>query len=221
MQRGKWLLAIVLIATPVFAQVNPDDANALRELGMGGAFALGDLAVRDLQRGFEPLQQLKRFFTEAKLPLSSDQQKRLGSVIDAQVDAMLNAGNNEAALRRLDLDYTRKVNEVLTPEQRNELRRYRTEQIMMRGGFQALRLIMENAQTPFTPEQEKDVQAAYVEFDRQVDQLPKSSKGAVDHTELDKLEGAALVKIVRLLTPAQRRALAASRQGTITSKVRR
>jgi hypothetical protein len=221
MRHEKWLLGIVLMATPVFAQVGADDANNLRELGMGGTFALGDLAVRDLQRGFEPLQQLKRFFNEAKLPLSSDQQKRLGGIIDAQVDAMLTAGTNEAALRRLDLEYTRKVNEVLTPEQRNELRRYRTEQIMMRGGFQALRLIMENAQTPFTPEQEKDLQAAYLEFDKQVDQLPKSPKGAVDHAELDKLESAALVKIVRVLTPAQRRSLAASRQGTITSKVRR
>src|SRR5262249_22991500 len=141
MTHGKWLLGIFLIATPVFAQVGADDANTLRELGMGGTFALGDLAVRDLQRGFEPLQQLKRFFNEAKLPLSSDQQKRLGVIIDTQVDAMLTAGANEGALRRLDLEYTRKVNEVLTPEQRNELRRYRTEQIMMRGGFQALRLI--------------------------------------------------------------------------------
>ncbi len=187
---------------------------------MGGTFAIGNLAVRELQRGLEPLQQLKRFFNEAKLPLTSAQQKRLSEIIDAHVEAMLAAGENEASIRRLDVEYTRKVNEVLTQEQRNELRRYRTEQIMMRGGFQALSLVMENAQTPFTPEQEKAVQAVYLEFDKQVDQLPKPAKGVSNRAEIDKLETASLGKVVRLLTPAQRRALATSRQGAITSKVR-
>jgi hypothetical protein len=91
---------------------------------------------------------------------------------------------------------------------------------MMRGGFQALRLIMENAQTPFTDEQEKQIQAIYVDFNQQVDKVSLNNKSTSGRAELDKLETEALGKVVRLLTPPQRRALAASRQGTITGKIR-
>src|SRR5262245_3559659 len=213
-------LAFVLTAVPVFAQIDSQDTNALRELGMGGTFAFGNLAVRDLERGLDPIQQLKRFFSQVGKPLTSEQQKRLGPIVDAQVEAVLSAANDGEATRQLNLEYTRKVNEVLTQQQRNELRRYRTEQIMMRGGFQSLKLILENAQTPFTPQQEKDVEAVYVDFDRQVDQLPRLAKGRTNTSDLDKLENVALGKVVRLLTPAQRRALAASRQNAFTSKVR-
>ena len=216
MRRYVLVMALVLSAVPAFAQ-DPDEA-ILRELGIGGTFALGDLAVRDLQRGNDPVQQLKRFFAEAKLPLSSPQQKQLNSIVDAQTKALLANAENEDAIRRLNFEYTRKVNETLTQDQRAELRRYRTEQIMMRGGFQALRLIMENAQTPFTPEQEKQTQSVYVDLNRQVDQLVRESKGKPDRAQLDKIENEALGKVVRLLTPAQRRALGNSRQGNLTRK---
>jgi hypothetical protein len=91
---------------------------------------------------------------------------------------------------------------------------------MMRGGYQALRLIMENAQTPLNDEQEKQIQAIYVDFNRQIDQVNLNNKGTSSRVELDKLENEALGKVVRLLTPMQRRSLAASRQGTITGKIR-
>jgi hypothetical protein len=214
------ILALALSAAPAFAQQEPSEEQILRDLGMGGTFALGNLAVRDLQRGNDPVQQLKRFFSEAGVPLSSAQQKQLSAVVDAQAKALIASGENEDAARRINQEYTKKVNDVLTPDQRGELRRYRTEQIMMRGGYQALRLIMENAQTPFTEDQEKQVQAVYVDFNRQLDQLVRDSKGQPNRVELDKLEGGALGKVIRLMTPLQRKALAASRQGHITSKVR-
>jgi hypothetical protein len=216
-----WLciFALVLCAMPVFAQVQPEE-DLLRELGMGGTFAFGNLAVRDLQRGLDPVQQFKRFFAEAKVPLTSAQEKRLNSVVDAQVEAIVAARNEEDAIRRLNADYNRKITEILTQQQRAELRRYRTEQIMMRGGFQALKLVLENAQTPFTPDQEKEVEAIYLDFDRQVDRLPKGPKGVANRADLAQLENASLGKVVRLLTPAQRKALAASRQGAIVSRVR-
>jgi hypothetical protein len=184
---------------------------------MGGIFADGNLALRLLQRGDDPIQQLKRFFAEAKLPLSSAQERKLNSIVDAHISALEAAGHDEEAIRRANQEFTRKSNEVYTPEQRTELRRYRTEQIMMRGGFPALKLTLENAQTPFTADQEKQVQVVYADFGRQVTQLSRDTKGFPDRAELDKLEGEALGKVVRLLTPAQRRALAASRQGSLTS----
>lgn len=220
MRRSIWILALSLIAIPAFAQQEQSDEQTLRELGMGGTFALGNLALRDLQRGNDPVQQLKRFFAQAKLPLSSAQVKQLESVVDAQGKALLASSGNEDAARKINQEYSRKVNEVLTQEQRTELRRYRTEQIMMRGGFQALRLIMENAQTPFTDEQEKQIQAIYLDFNQQVDKVTLNNKNASGRAELDKLETEALGKVVRLLTPAQRRALSVSRQGVITGKIR-
>jgi hypothetical protein len=214
------VIALALSTTPAFAQQETSEEQMLRELGMGGTFALGNLALRDLQRGNDPVQQLKRFFAEAKLPLKSAQVKQLESIVDAQGKALVASAGNEDAGRKINQEYSRKVNEVLTADQRAELRRYRTEQIMMRGGFLALRLTMENAQTPLTDDQEKQIQAAYADFNRQVVQVTLSSKGAAGRAELDKLEAEALGKVVRLLTPTQRRALAASRQGTITGKIR-
>src|SRR5262245_34515103 len=182
------ILALALSAAPAFAQQEPSEEQILRDLGMGGTFALGNLAVRDLQRGNDPVQQLKRFFSEARLPLSSAQQKQLTAVVDAQVKALTASGEDEDAARRINQEYTRKVNELLTPDQRAELRRYRTEQIMMRGGYQALRLIMENAQTPFTEEQEKQVQGIYIDFNRQLDQVLRDAKGKPNRAEMDKME---------------------------------
>jgi hypothetical protein len=211
----------MLSAAPVFAQQEPQDEQVLRELGIGGVFATGNLAVRDLQRGNDPVQQLKRFFGEVKLPLSPAQEKQLNAIVDAHAKELFANTGNDDATRRINQDYTKKVNEALTPEQRVELRRYRTEQIMMRGGFQALRLIMENAQTPLTPEQEKEIEAIYVNLNRQVDQFMRDAKGNPDRAALFKIESEALAKVVRLMTPPQRQALAASRQGTLTSRARR
>jgi hypothetical protein len=171
-----------------------------------------------LQQGNDPVQQLKRFFAEAKLPLTSAQQKQLSTIVDAQAKALIENSENPDAARRINQEYSKKVNEVLTQEQRTELRRYRTEQIMIRGGFPALRLILENAQTQLTPDQEKQALAIYDDFNRQVDQLARTSKGAPDRAELDKLENEALGKVVRLLTAPQRRALAVSRQTNLTRR---
>jgi hypothetical protein len=218
MKRHLWIVALILFAAPAFAQ-DPEE-TVLRELGMGAIFADGNLALRQLQRGDDPVQQLKRFFIEARLPLTSQQERRLESIVDAQIKALQAAGQNEDAVRQANQEFSKKSNEVFTTEQRAELRRYRTEQIMMRGGFLALRLTLENAQTPLTSEQEKQAQALYSEFNRQVAQLARASNGIPDRADLDKLESEALGKVVRLLTPAQRRALAASRQGSLVSKVR-
>lgn len=221
MKRHVWVFALVLATAPCFGQnqVQDPDELVLRELGMGGTFALGNLALRDAQRGDDPVQQLKRFFSLAKLPITSAQERKLETIVEAQVEA-LRAAKTGDDLRRVNLDYTRRLNDVLTPDQQAELRRYRTEQIMMRGGFPALRFILENAQAPLTGEQETQALALYNDFNQQVEKLPKDAKGRPDRAELDKLESQALGKVIRLLTPPQRRALAASRQGSLTSKVR-
>jgi len=213
-----WVFALIFSVAPAFAQ--DAEESALRELGIGGVFAEGNLALRDYQRGNDPVQQLKRFFATEKQSLSSAQEKQLNTIVEAQVKAMQAAGQNDDAMRRLNAEYTKKVSEALSPEQRTTLRRYRTEQIMLRGGFGALKLILENAQVPFAADQETKVQALYVDLNRQVDQLSRDSKGTPDRVQLDKLENEALGRVVRLMTPEQRKALASSRQNTLAAKVR-
>jgi hypothetical protein len=147
------------------------------------------------------------------------QENQLNSIVDVEVKAMQASAQAED-VRRLNLEYNRKMNDLLTPDQRTTLRRYRTEQIMMRGGFPALKLILENAQAPFTTDQETKIQALYVGLSRQVGQVARDSQGTPDRAQSYKLEHEALGQVVRLLTPDQRRALAASRQGALASKVR-
>jgi hypothetical protein len=212
------LLIFVLTAAPAFAQ-NAEE-EAIRELGMFGVYSLGNLALNDIQRGNDPVQQMKRFFAQAKLPLTSAQEKSLTALIDAEVKVLQSAGQNENEVRRVNADYTKKLNEVLNADQRAELRRYRAEQIMLRGGFPALKLVLENGNAPFNEEQEKQVQAIYLEFNQKVNALMRDKQGNPDHAELSALESQELGKVVRLLTPEQRSALAASRQGPFNARVK-
>jgi hypothetical protein len=212
------LLVFVLTAVPAFAQNAEEDA--IRELGMFGVYSLGNLALNDIQRGNDPVQQMKRFFAQAKLPLTSLQEKSLTGLIDSEVKVLQTAGQNEDSVRRVNADYTKKLNELLNADQRAELRRYRAEQIMLRGGFPALKLVLENGNAPFNEDQEKQVQALYLEFNQKVNALVKDKQGNPDRAELSALEGQELGKVVRLLTPEQRRALAASRQGPFNARVK-
>jgi hypothetical protein len=187
---------------------------------MFGVYSLGNLALNDIQRGNDPVQQMKRFFAQAKLPLTSAQEKSLTALIDGEVKVLQGAGQNENDVRRVNADYTKKLTELLTADQRAELRRYRAEQIMLRGGFPALKLVLENGNAPFNEEQEKQVQALYLEFNQKVNALMRDKQGNPDRAELSALESQELGKVVRLLTPEQRRALAASRQGPLNARVK-
>src|SRR5215467_1480805 len=191
------IFALVVSAAPALAQ--DSDESALRELGIGpfGIYATGNLALSDLKRGEVPVQQLKRFFLEAHLPLTAAQEKQLHGLVDAAVKDLQDAGEKKDAVSRVNVEYNRKVNTVLTQDQRAELRRYRTEQIMMRGGFQALKFILESAEVPLTSEQAEQVQNLYIELNRQVNQLAKDTKEPSDHSQVDKAENEILGKVVR------------------------
>lgn len=206
MKRHVVLITLLLLAAaPAFAQETEEDL--LRALGMGAVFGGGNLAVKDIDRGNDPVQQLKRFFNENKLPLTKSQESRLNAIIDAQRKMMHSAPQDDDALRKTNIDFMRKVIGVLTQEQQTTWRRYRTEQIMLRGGFDAVQLIMEEAKVPLTAAQEKEISAIYTEFDKQVEQINKDSGGKPDRAALDKLENGALAKIVAHLQAPQRQAL--------------
>ncbi len=190
------------------------------ELGAFGTFSLGNLALNDVERAAEPLEQVKRFFSDAKMPLTSPQEQQLSAIVDTAIKKMRESAGDEAGVRRINAEYMKTLNGVLTVDQRGALRRHRTEQIMIRGGFPALKLILEDATVPFTDDQERDVHAVYDELHRQIDQLKQDSKGTPDRAQVLKLETEELSKVVKLLTPTQRRALFASRQGTLTARIK-
>jgi hypothetical protein len=64
------------------------------------------------------------------------------------------------------------------------------------------------------------VQAIYLEFNQKVNTMMREKQGNPDRAELTTLENQELGRVIRLLTPEQRRALAASRRGPFTARVK-
>ena len=83
------------------------------------------------------------------------------------------------------------------------------EQIKSRGGYDALRISMEDAKAPFTDEQTPRVEALFEEQKNARAELASQSQGTPDPAKLKQLERETLTKVVGILTPAQRTALLA------------
>src|SRR5215467_11080442 len=94
---GLFILVLMIRIVPAFAQESEEDM--LRDLGMMGDYALGDLALNDIKRQNDPLLQLRRFFVEAKLPLTSAEERQLRSAIDNAIQGLQGA-KDDAAVRR-------------------------------------------------------------------------------------------------------------------------
>src|SRR5439155_11024754 len=112
-----------------------------------------------------------------------------------------------AELRRINDDLVTKINSVLKPDQQAAFKKFRNDEIRKSGGFPALKLVMEEFDAAFTPEQEQPIQELYPEDPRQRGQLMGESQGRPDPAKLDDLEKGTLTKVARLLNPAQRKAL--------------
>jgi len=98
---------------------------------------------------------------------------------------------------------------ALTPAQQAILNKMSRAQVRSRGGFDALRISMEDAGVPFTAEQLPQVQALFEEQKNARAALAKESQGTPDAAKLKQLESGTLTKVVGLLVPAQRTALIA------------
>jgi hypothetical protein len=117
----------------------------------------------------------------------------------------------EVEMRQLnDALYTKIASsEALTPKQQSILTKTSRDQIRARGGFDALRIAMEDAGAPFTPEQVPKVQALFEDQKAARATLARESQGTPDPAALKQLERDTLTKVVGLLVPAQRTALLA------------
>jgi len=98
---------------------------------------------------------------------------------------------------------------ALNAQQQSVLTKMARSQIRTRGGFDALRITMEDAGVPFTSEQLPQVQSLFEDQKKAREALAKETQGTPDPARLQQLERATLTKVVSLLVPAQRSALLA------------
>jgi len=96
---------------------------------------------------------------------------------------------------------------ALNATQQSVLTKMSRTQIRSRGGFDALRIALEDANAPLTEEQLPKVKAVFEDQKVARAAFVKESQGTPDPATLKQLERDALTKVVGLLVPAQRNAL--------------
>jgi hypothetical protein len=96
---------------------------------------------------------------------------------------------------------------VLSPEQQTLLKKLYKDQVKSRGGFDAIKLTLEDAGAPFSDDQSAQIQPLFDEQNQARIQLIKESQGQPDKTKLDQLQRETLAKVLKLLTAPQRAAL--------------
>jgi hypothetical protein len=235
MKRFIGLFAVLLIAMPLSAQ---DDDGPGDGGGGGSGGGGGQTQVFTRVDTLDPMDQVKTFLGKANIKLSGDQEKELRPQVEAALKQAQEAterlapqagprgggqrrggpagafGPNNALtteLRRINDDLIAKITVALKPDQQTAFKKFRTDEIKKGGGFPALKLVMEEAGTPLTPEQEQQMQALYAEDARQRIQLTRESQGRPDPAKLDEVERGTMAKVARLLNAAQRKALLDSR----------
>jgi hypothetical protein len=233
MKRFIGAFAAFLIAIPLYAQ---DDDGPGDGGGRGGGGDQTQVFTR--VDTLDPMDQVKTFLGKANIKLSGDQEKELRPQVEAALKEAQEATerlrpqgagegprggrgqrgpgpapNNPlvAELRRINDDLVTKINAVLKPEQQAAFKKFRSDEIRKGGGFPALKLVMEEAGAPFTPEQEQQIQALYADETRQRMMLMRESQGRPDPAKLAELERGTMASVARLLNPAQRKALLDSR----------
>jgi hypothetical protein len=127
--------------------------------------------------------------------------------------ASVTANNPQLAaeLQKINDDILAKIVAVLKPDQQAAFKKWQNDEIKKGGGFPALKIVMEEAGAPLTPEQEPQIQALYKEDAQQRAQLARQEQGKPDPAKLTELELGTMTKVAKLLTAAQRKALLDSR----------
>ena len=227
--RKIWILLALLLAAPVFAQ---DDAPGGALSGGGGA------QVFTRVDAVNPMDQVKTFLIKANITLTSDQEKTLRPAVEAALKQLreisdratggrggrgerkggggaglggLANGPAASEIRKLNDDLMLKITEVLKPDQQAAFKKFQDDEIKKAGGFGALKIVMEEAGAPLTAEQEPQIQGFYNDDAQQRAQLLRESQGHPDPAKLADLQKATMAKVVKVLTPAQRKALLDSR----------
>ncbi len=228
MKRSFWVLAAILAAAPLFAQ---EEAGG-PVFGAGG----GGAQVFTRVDSVDSMVQVKAFLTKANITLSGDQEKTLKPTVDAALQqirdindrltaqgrggrggappgsiAALANGPSAPELKKINDDLMTKITAALKPDQQAAFKKFLNDEIKKGGGFAALKIVMEEAGAPLTAEQEPQIQGLYTEDAQQRQRLAREAQGRPDLAKIAELERTTMGKVVRLLSPAQRKALLDSR----------
>ena len=200
----------------------------------GAASARGDQSSRGA--GAPPVDRLVRLrelLLSANLPLAREQEAALNSFLNAEISAMRRtlqeriaelekkrgggAGSgNLPSMDELAPEIIRLNDQLLgkmaglpglKPEQQAFVKKLYQDQVKSRGGFEAIKLTLENAGVPFSAEQIGQIQPLFDEQNQAKLQLLKESP---DKVKIDQLQREMLSKVIQLLTPTQRSALVAN-----------
>ena len=200
----------------------------------GGAAARGTAAnVPPLDR----LLRLRELLVSANAPLSKDQETGLEALLNAEIPAMRQtlqarilqlqsargggppANANLPSMDELAPEIIRLNDQLLgkmatatglSPQQQAFIKKLYRDQVKSRGGFDAIKLTLEDAGAPFSPEQTAQIQPLFDEQNQARAELVKDSQGQPpDKGKLDQVQRDTLAKVLKLLTPAQRTALLA------------
>jgi len=99
---------------------------------------------------------------------------------------------------------------TLAAEQQTVVKQLFKEQVRSRGGLDAIKLALEDAGAPFTPDQLTKVQPLFDDQDLARTQLQRESGGQPDPAKVNQLDRDTLTKVLALLSPSQRSALLAA-----------
>ena len=248
MKRLIWVLIVLVFAMPALAQDEGGGGGLPSSLFGGGDFGSN--------RGEQPkpMDAVKKFFAQAKVTISGDQEKAMKPVVEAafkQVQDTVErlapqpgaeggrggfrgqggerqgggepgqrrgrggAGPNNpqltAELQKINNEVLPKIVAILKPDQQVIFKKWQNDEIKKGGGFAALKVMMEEAGAPLDATQEPQIRSLYVEDAQQHAQLQRQGQGTADPAKIAELERTTLAKVVRLLTPDQRKALLDSR----------
>jgi hypothetical protein len=137
---------------------------------------------------------------------------RGGRGADPNSLAALQNGPAAEELKKINDDLMAKITAALTPDQQTAFKKYLNGEIKKAGGFGALKVTMEEAGAPFTADQEKQIQGFYDDAAQQTAQLRRESQGRPDPAKMAEIDKGVMTNVVKVLTPAQRKALLDSRK---------
>ena len=178
-----------------------------------------------------PIDRMEQVLSQAGVPLSNEQKKTLATLQNEQRQAFQQRGEaqREGAggapgerrggappMGRQFEAFQEKLLATLTPAQQDVWKKFQNDQIRRRGGYAALRLALEEAGAPVTPEQDAQLQSAFRSYAEQQRELRRAAGQGVqpDPAQLRQLETQPLTQLAKLLNPAQRRALIESRKNS-------
>ena len=174
------------------------------------------------------LVRLRELLANANIPLAPQQETGLNAMVNGEIPRMrqslqakiadIQRGRGEAAtpgppaanlpgMEELAPEII-KLNDqllgkiagapLLTPQQQALIKKLHRDQVKSRGGFQAIKLTMEDAGAPFSAEQIAQIQPLFEE-----------QAQIRDQSKRDQIQRENLAKILKLLSPPQRAALLA------------